>query len=272
MTGCAPASVRDVDAVDHDELRLRGWRGGLIRPHRAMVRLHPTVGDAIASAAMLIGVTLIWMRSIPLVTAMWTRIFRWWVARLGLNAPVVITPQSWGSHIHFAIPFISLPAGAITPGTWLSTALLTAIALAVSFYLGEEMAPAAYLIRALVIIQTTALVYFAFFAARFPHDLPSYTVGMLVFGVILISMVPAVLAFTYYVFDFAWWKKLSLTLGAMAYLALFMPLQYVLHVWILHHSILFMPLLYFAFGPFLDVLIFVCIYSWGMSWKARQEA
>jgi hypothetical protein len=29
-----------------------------------------------------------------------------------------------------------------------------------------------------------------------------------------------------------------------------------------------MPLLYFAFGPFLDVLIFVCFYSWAMSWSS----
>lgn len=250
----------------------RGWRGGLIRPHRAMIRLHPTMGDAIASAATLIGVTLIWIRFIPAATLLWTRIFRWWVARLDFRAPVVLAPQHWGSHLQFSIPFISLPAGAITPGTWMATALTTALALGISYYLGEEWAPVAYLIRALVIIQTSALIYFAFFAARFPHDLPSYTVGMLMFGVILISMIPAVLAFTYYVFDFVWWKKLALTLGAMIYLALFIPLQYVWHVWALHHSILFMPVLYFAGGPFLDVLIFVCIYSWGMSWKARQEA
>src|SRR5262249_36620864 len=151
---------------------LRGWRGGLIRPHRAMIRLHPTVGDAIASASMLIGVTLVWMRFIPSITLLWTRMFRWWVERLDLHAPVVLAPQRWGSHIQFSIPFISLPAGAITPGTWITTALLTALALAVSLYLGEELAPVAYLLRALVIIQSTALVYFAFFAARFPHDLP----------------------------------------------------------------------------------------------------
>src|SRR5207248_10654453 len=131
--------------------------------------------------------------------------------------------------------FVSLPAGAITPITWSLTALITALAVAACHYLGEELAPVVYIIRALVIIQTSALVYFAFFAARFPHDLPSYTVGMLVFGVILISIVPVVLAFTYYVFDFSWLKKLAVTAGTMAYLVLFIPLQYALHVWILHH-------------------------------------
>jgi hypothetical protein len=50
---------------------------------------------------------------------------------------------------------------------------------------------------------------------------------------------------------------------------LFIPLQYLLHAWLLHCSILFMPVLYFVCGPFLDVLIFVCFYSWGMSWQSR---
>src|SRR5437588_3086442 len=125
-------------APQNEDLRLRGWRGGLIRPHRAMIRLHPTLGDAIASAATLIGVTLLWMRFIPACTWLWTRIFRWWVARLDLHAPVVLAPQHWGSHIQFAIPFISLPAGAITPITWMATALFTAVALGISYYLGEE--------------------------------------------------------------------------------------------------------------------------------------
>jgi len=33
-----------------------------------------------------------------------------------------------------------------------------------------------------------------------------------------------------------------------------------------------MPTLYFIFGPFLDVLIFVSLYSWGMSWGSRNES
>jgi hypothetical protein len=217
-----------------DEMRFRGWRGSVIRPHRALARLHPTLADAVAGAALLIGMSLLWVRLIPAVTRLWTRIFVFWSARLGLQAPVVLSRQHWGTHINFDLPFFSLPAGAITPLTWAICALLTAAALAATFYLGEEFMPVAYIVRALAILQTTALIYFAFFAARFPHDLPSYTVGMLTFGVILISVVPVVLAFTYYVFDFSWWKKLAVTLGTMGYLVLFIPLQYALHVWILH--------------------------------------
>jgi len=84
-------------------------------------------------------------------------------------------------------------------------------------------------------------------------------------------MIPIVLAFTFYLFEFSLWKKLAISVLTMGHLTFFFPLQYILHVYILHHSILFMPLLYFAFGPFLDVLIFICLYSWAMSWKSRSQ-
>src|SRR5947209_14218038 len=90
---------------------------------------------------------------------------------------------------------------------------------------------------------------------------------MLFFGTVLTGMIPLILGFTYFLFDFSLLKKLMLSLISMGYLTLFLPFQYMLQVYILRKSILYMPLLYFAFGPFLDVLIFVSLYSWGMSWK-----
>jgi hypothetical protein len=93
----------------------------------------------------------------------------------------------------------------------------------------------------------------------------------LYFGAILIGLVPPILGFTYYLFDFSLTQKISLTLLTGAYLTLFIPLQYMLHVYLLHKSILFMPILYFALGPFLDVLIFVSLYAWGMSWKSQGK-
>ena len=128
-----------------------------------------------------------------------------------------------------------------------------------------------YLLRFLVLIQGTALVYFVFAAARFPHDLPSYTISMLFFGTVLTGMIPLILGFTYFLFDFSLFKKLMLSLACMGYLTLFIPFQYMLQVYILRKSILYMPLLYFTFGPFLDVLIFVSLYSWGMSWKSKNR-
>ncbi|MBV9609750.1 MAG: hypothetical protein JO187_09350, partial [Acidobacteria bacterium] len=79
-----------------------------------------------------------------------------------------------------------------------------------------------------------------------------------------------ILGFTYYVFEFSFLQKLALTLMTIVHLALFVPLQYALHVYLLHQSILYMSVLYFAFGPFLDVLVFISFYAWGMSWTSSR--
>lgn len=254
-----------------EQLRLRGWRGGLIPRHRAFKRLEPSPADLIGGALLLITISLSWVALLGPIGKLWQQIFVFWAKPLGLDFSIVMVPQNWGAQMHFALPYLSAPAGPITPVTWSITAAVSVLVLVGSYFLDEEQLPLMYLLRALVLIQSGALVYFAVFSARFPHDIPSYTIGMLVFGMILIGLVPVILAFTYYVFDFSFLKKLVLTAVTMAHLTLLIPLQYLLHVWVLHHSILFMPILYFAFGPFLDILVFVSLYSWGMSWHTRSD-
>jgi hypothetical protein len=200
----------------------------------------------------------------------WFRVFRFWHRVLGLEGSVARAPQHWGA-LHFSLPTVLVSAGPPEVLTWWITAAVTVLAFWASYGISEEHLPWVYLLRFLVIVQGTALAYFAVAAAKFPHDLPSYTVGMLYFGTIFITLLPLILGFSYFLFDFSYMQKLALTLGTMAYLVLFLPFQYMLHVWIIHHSVLFMPVLYFVFGPFLDVLVFVSLYSWGMSWKSREE-
>jgi hypothetical protein len=95
-------------------------------------------------------------------------------------------------------------------------------------------------------------------------------VSILVFSCILIGLVPVLYAFTFYLLNFSLAQKLFLTVATMIHLVLLVPQQYMLQVYLLHGSVLFMPVLYFVFGPFLDILAFIGFYSWGMSWKASD--
>jgi len=253
-------------------LRNRGYRGGEIRMHRGMVRFRVSGVDAFHAAFLGIAVTYLWISALPLVGRFWLAMFGYWTRRLHMSATVALMPQHWAGFVNLSLPYVGVQAGSISPRVWLATLFVSLGVFAATYWFKEDHAPWIYILRALVLIQGTALVYFSFASARFPHDIPTYTMGMLSFGVILIGMVPIVLAFTFFIFDFSFWKKLAITALTIGHLTLFFPLQYVLHVYILHHSILFMPLLYFAFGPFLDVLIFVCFYSWAMSWKARSQS
>jgi hypothetical protein len=252
------------------ELRRRGWRGGIIPMHRAFARMRFSRKDIAISCVSVIAITGAWFAFLPLVGEFWFRVFRFWHHALALDGSVARAPQHWGL-LHFSLPTVLVAAGPPGASTWWIAAAICFVALWASFGISEEHLPWVYLLRFLVIVQGTALIYFAFEAARFPHDLPSYTVGMLHFGTIFISLLPLILGFSYFLFDFRLIQKLGLTVGVMAYLTVFLPFQYMLHVWIIHKSILFMPVLYFVFGPFLDVLIFVSLYSWGMSWRSRDE-
>jgi len=252
------------------DIRRRGWRGGIITPHRAFARLDFTAHDFGITLASVFAISAAWLLSLRYVGELWFQVFRFWRRILGLEGSVARAPQQWGP-IHFSVPTVLISAGPPDAFTWWTTAAVTLLILWTTFGIPEEHLPFVYLLRSLVIIQGTALVYFLFAAAKFPHDLPSYTVGMLHFGTIFITLLPLILAFSYFLFDFSLLRKVALTLGTMAYLVIFLPFQYMLHVWIIHQSIVFMPILYFVFGPFLDVLIFVSFYSWGMSWRSRYE-
>jgi hypothetical protein len=93
---------------------------------------------------------------------------------------------------------------------------------------------------------------------------------MLVFSCVLIGLIPVLYGFTFYLLNFSFAQKLLLTLATIVHLVLFVPHQYLLHVYLLQGSVLFMPVLYFVFGPFLDILVFIGFYSWGMSWRASE--
>jgi hypothetical protein len=242
----------------------------VITPHRAFVRLRLTPRRVVESATIALLGTVSWIALLPTVGRFWGHILAFWGARLELKSEVILVPQGWGSHIHFALPCFGLAAGPPSGTAWWITTGVTVLAFIASFLLAEEALPWAYLIRAFCLLQATALVYFALASARFPHDLPGYTVSMLVFSCILIGLVPVLYAFTFYLLNFSLVQKLLLTLATVAHLVLFVPQQYMLHIYLVHASVLFMPVLYFVFGPFLDILAFVGFYSWGMSWKAPE--
>lgn len=253
-----------------EDMRHRGWRGGLIAPHRAFVRLHLGPWRIAESAALALLGTVGWIALLPMVGRFWDRIFGFWGRHLGFKSDVILVAQGWGRHIHFALPCFGLSAGPASGTSWWIITGGTILAFSASFMLTEEALPWAYLLRGFCLLQATALGYFAVASARFPHDLPGYTVSMLVFSCVLIGLIPVLYGFTFYLLNFSLAQKVFLTLATVVHLVLFVPHQYLLHVYLLHGSILFMPVLYFIFGPFLDILVFIGFYSWGMSWTAAE--
>lgn len=132
--------------------------------------------------------------------------------------------------------------------------------------------PFAYFLRALAVIQLTAQVWFSFAAPPFSYALSQYVAGLLVCGVVILLLAPLLVSFTYFIFDFPLWQKLLLATMLLAHLVVFLPLQAVVHAFVIYRgSLLAMPMLFLVFGVLLDVFVYVALYGWGMSWRSGSK-
>ena len=252
------------------DLRRRGHRGEIVPTHRALTRYVLRPADLVTASTLLTAVLFLWLTLLPSVCRLWQRILVFGIGRTGLDAQVASNHYQITPYLRIAVPYLELASPLPSPMIWWITAGACAALFAISFLLRGHMLPLRYLVLGMLFIQVSALVYFGFISAQFVHTANDYMAGMMTTGLVLISFVPVLFALTYYIFDFGLIKKFALTVMTMAHLTLFLPLQLLLHARLLQESVLFMPLLYIAFGLMLDVLVVIAFYSWGMSWEFRK--
>jgi hypothetical protein len=253
-------------------LRHHGFSGGLIAKHRALLTLplKPVEGWM----AMLLALLLLagWLMLLRWVNTAWTWGTLYLSDLLFEGASVKHEVHSLGNLLRIEVPYLDITAGVPDSGVWWMALLLTTLTVLVSFIIPRRQMPVIYLLRALAFIQTCSLVYFAINPASFPYTVSDYQSGMLMAGLFVISLVPVLLGATYYIFDFGLPKKLLLTIITMFYLSILIPMQYLLHAYLIQkYSMLFMPVLFFFFGLPLDIFVFIAFYAWGMSWRNKRS-
>ncbi len=251
-----------------DSLRDRGFRGGRIAPHRAMIGLEVSrwlFVDLLVLPAMFSLAVFVLLD--PMLSG-WRWLLEYFRIPLGLPGVVATRVVELGP-LSFAIPFYSAVAN------WpvavdLRSGWLFVLGLAIpGMLLRGRFVPLAYFLRALAVLQLTAQVWFSIAAPPFTYSLASYTAGLLVCGVVILLLSPVLVAFTYFIFDFELWQKLLLATMLLLHLALFFPLQAIIHAFVIYRgSLLAMPILFLAFGVLLDVFVYVALYGWGMSWRS----
>jgi hypothetical protein len=252
-----------------DPTRFRGYRGGVIAMHRALARLVLTPLDRIAAVVLALLFLLLWAVSLPQICRFWRIVLTYGIQSLNLSITVGLREHHLAHFIRFQIPFPRMPGLVPTAPVWWWTAAVVLALFAASYLLPSRLVPVTYLLRAILAVQASALLYFAWSPARFPHTPDSYMEGLVTYGLALISFVPVLLGLTYYIFDFGVGKKALLTAMTMLHLSFFLPLQILLQALVLHVSVLFMPLLYIVFGLPVDILIIIAFYSWAMSWTPK---
>jgi hypothetical protein len=255
-----------------ERLRYRGYAGGVIPRHRALLVLPMDPRTLWSAIALAVGLTVIWLAVTDWVSRIWSAMLATTAGLLSLDVPVRLFHYHLGDIYSFAVPYLPIIAGAPDGAVWWASLWATVLVALASFFVSRNYVPLIYWMRLVAIIQASALVFFAWSPDAFPYNAGGYQSGMMAAGLALITLIPLAFGFTYYMFDVGFFRKLLLTLAAMLHLGILIPLQYLLQAYILHlGSLLYMPVLFVVFGLPLDVFAIVAFYAWGMSWSDRER-
>lgn len=251
-----------------EDLRLRGARGGYIVRHRSMLTSRRGWRKALSGAAMSLALFVGWLYALRWVSDLWAHVLSFWSEALGLGGAVTLIRYQLGRVYSFEAPYLAVSSAAPDWVILVAGWVVTIILLIGTYLIPRRYLPLVYIARLVVIFHLIAQVFFTFVPLSFPYSAASYIHGLMIAGMGLIALVPVMLGFTYSIFDYAWWRKAGLALVMMAYLMVLVPLQYAAHAFVLHHlSLLFLPVLFFAFGLPIEIMVFIGLYSWGASWR-----
>jgi len=251
-------------------LRARGHRGGVIPMHRALAHFRLGPMNLVIAIFLFVFFTSVWLAFLPRVCRFWDHVLVYGMHVLPLRAGLGLSEYHLTPFLRFDIPFLRMEPVPPSSQAWWLTCAATLALFAATFLLPSKLIPVMYLLRGMLLVAATALLYFALLPARFPHTPDSYMEGLVTAGIALISTVPLLFGLTYYIFDFGLLKKAFLTAITMTHLALFLPLQVLVQALFLQKTVLFMPVLYIIFGMPVDILIIIAFYSWGMTWFFRS--
>ncbi len=253
------------------DLRYSNTRGTVIPLHHAFLTLRMRSFERISAIVMpLFFLAVVWL-FLPLIARGWAGIFEFWMQKIYDGHVAYHTTQILGRMIEIPYPMLDAVAPSIEAVHW--NLWICIVAFLVSFLMPPRIAPVTYIVRATLLIQSTASIDRLLSPDFFPYTLPLYITDTLSLSVYMVFILPLVLGFIYYIFDFGLWRKVTLTMGMLFYYFLTIPCQYMLHAVIIHEgTLLLLPLMYLMFGTLLDVLMFVSIYAIGMSWHDNNEA
>lgn len=251
-----------------DDLRFRRFGDSAVKLHRAIYQIRLSKANLIMSLLLPLVFNFLLLVLLAPILRLWHALFAFWLAKLTPGIAVTVHAIDLGKYmlsLSAPAPVAGAPSAAMWWGTLIGCVLIFLVTRLIS---PNRFLPLTYIIRACLLIQASALIYFYCWPTQFPYDATGYLVNALTMALIFLFMVPWILGVTYYIFSFSLLQNAALTGLILGYFVLALPMQYLLHAYALHHlSLLYLPLFYLVFGIFLDVMMFVALYSWGMSWR-----
>jgi hypothetical protein len=250
-------------------LRRRSNSAGKVIPmHHSLATVYLSRNGLLTLLVMPVIVDLLLWFGLDRLLALWSGFFAFWLERLTPGGGAVGYLESSIFGIYYKIPY---PGLAVALPSHMAVAInlnLTAILLFCSFFISKAYLPLTYFLRTMLLIQLSASVFFMISPEWFPYPLGAYIVGQMTLGIYILFLVAPILSLIYYTLDLPLRNKLMLTLMVLAYFIVAIPFQYMLHAYLISQwTFLFLPIFYLLFGALLDVLMFICMYSWAMTWR-----
>ncbi|WP_233526634.1 MULTISPECIES: hypothetical protein [unclassified Herbaspirillum] len=258
-------------ATAHTDPRLLNIRGGLIRTHRALLRIDFTTWRLLSMllipALLSSAVYLAW----PFIDMLWTAIINFWVGLLGPDISLARHEVEMGGMFH--IPYPLVQAALPTATQWWSGLALAGVLLIGPTFMPPKMLPLVYMLRFIGALQVAIQIYFYFWGMHFPHTAGGSVASMMQSSFALMLIAPWLYGLTYNIFDFSLSRKFALPLMALGYLAVLTPVQFILAAVLMQQfSLLWHPLLYLLGTTLLQFTMLLALYAWAMSWNRADNA
>jgi hypothetical protein len=258
-------SLEQPSAVGRADPRFLNIEGKVIQTHRALRRFDFTVSRMLSVFLLPAVLSALVFFAWPLIAMLWAGMIQFWVGYLGPD--VVLARQDFLIPGMTNVPYPQVVAALPDAAQWRNGLIAVGVLFFLPIVFPPKMLPITYLMRFIGMLQLAVQVYFYFWAANFPHSADSTIATMMQTSMALMLIVPWLYGFIYNIFGFSLWRKIALSVMALAYLIILTPVQYTLAaVLMLKFSLLWHPLIYLLGATLLQLIALLALYAWAMSW------
>lgn len=227
---------------------------------------------ALEGAALVLAFTALYALAFPWLLRAWAWGLQTGIDALSLNVLLHRSTLALPGGLP-AVPRLALLGPAAEVGVW--GGLLQACALVLG-HLGlrrwsRHAPPWARLGWVVLGLYAVSLVWWALWPQHTPQHLMAHTGDLFSFGVALQALVPLVLGVSLFPIEGRMPQRAAAVGLVLGYFVVCLPFKMLAHAWLVGHlGGAALPVLTLCFGPVLDVLLFVALFSWAASWGEAQ--
>jgi len=229
--------------------------------HKSYRKLMPQNSRTILSTLLLsiLLPDLVIFLFFPQITQTMAAVSRW---ALSQAVPAEVIQTISREYFHGRIYFLSLPGHYPSRKLAIIMAIIFMTFLFVIFYWKKVIDPKWVWVVFISFICLVSALFFTFFSVYFPYDIEIFSEMYYKTEIGVWLIIPFILSISLLPLPASFRSKTAAIYGTLLYSIAFACIRYIVFLYLLRSiSYLFMPLMFFVFGPFLDFVYVVSVYS-----------